>query len=387
MSSERARDGRGASARLGSIRASAASERASASASATRGKSASAGGGGDRRATTTTRGARGSSRERRERGEGATRANRAGAGERTRAGERTGEGEGEGEGEGAASGTPRRAGRAARGAKETTSASGGKRGKAAIGGASTRKAASAVAVKEEAGDAATADDDGEEDGLPGKAPATPSTPARAADAIMTDAPVGVQTTPARQARMSKAKQAQLALEEASRRIQPERATTEEMYDAEEDWTDKSQYYPTVLTRSSREVDVGAVGDTVRESTEDKYVVLQLPSDLPLRKRIASEEMDVDGVVTLRDDDPDDEDSGMVRGVSELSNGQLGELKIHADGSAKLYIGNAVFDVMRGTPYQHSEQLARLDGDRQQCVIMGPTIARMTCVPDVTQLLL
>ena len=296
-------------------------------------------------------------------------------------------GEGEGEGEGAASGTPRRAGRAARGAKETTSASGGKRGKAAIGGASTRKAASAVAVKEEVGDAATADDDGEEDGLPGKAPSTPSTPARAADAIMTDAPVGVQTTPARQARMSKAKQAQLALEEASRRIQPERATTEEMYDAEEDWTDKSQYYPTVLTRSSREVDVGAVGDTVRESTEDKYVVLQLPSDLPLRKRIASEEMDVDGVVTLRDDDPDDEDSGMVRGVSELSNGQLGELKIHADGSAKLYIGNAVFDVMRGTPYQHSEQLARLDGDRQQCVIMGPTIARMTCVPDVTQLLL
>lgn len=385
MSSERARDGRGASARPGSIRASATSERASASAQAARGKSASASGGGERRATAATRGARGSSRERRSRDDRGAKAR--GADADADAGERASASASASEGEGAASGTPRRAGRAARGTKETTSASAGKRGRAAIGGASTGKSASAVAVKEEVGDGTTADDDGEEDGLPGKAPATPSTPARAGDAIVIDAPVGVQTTPARQARMSKAKQAQLALEEASRRIQPERATTEEMYDAEEDWTDKSQYYPTVLTRSSREVDVGTVGDTVRESTDDKYVVLQLPSDLPLRRRVESEEMDVDGVVTLGDDDPADEDSGMVRSVSELSNGQLGELKIHADGSAKLYIGNAVFDVMRGTPYQHSEQLARLDGDRQQCVIMGPTIARMTCVPDVTQLLL
>ena len=54
---------------------------------------------------------------------------------------------------------------------------------------------------------------------------------------------GVHTTPARQARMSKSKQAQLALEEASRRIQHDRVTEEEMYDAEEDWADKSRYYP------------------------------------------------------------------------------------------------------------------------------------------------
>jgi len=200
---------------------------------------------------------------------------------------------------------------------------------------------------------------------------------------------GVHTTPARQARMSKSKQAQMALEEASRRIQHDRVTEEEMYDAEEDWADKSQYYPTVLTERSRDVEVSSVGDVVRSTDDgDRFVVLQLPSDLPLIKRPEGEEMDVDGVVEVKDDnDSDDEQNELVRGVADLANGQLGELKIHADGSAKLYIGNAAFDVMHGVPYQHSEQFARLDESKRQCVIIGSTIARLTCVPDVTQLLL
>lgn len=213
----------------------------------------------------------------------------------------------------------------------------------------------------------------------------PGTPVRAAPGTAT----GVQTTPARQARMSKVKQAQLALEEASRRIQRDRMTEDEIYDAEDDWVDRTQYYPTVLTRSSREIETAAVGEVLHAATDDQFVVLQLPAYLPLRKHGESSNMEVDGVVTVADDDESvhSDDSGAVRSLDDLSEGQLGELKVLADGSAKLYIGDAVFDVMTGTPYQHAEQLARLDADNGQFIVMGNTSARLTCVPDVTHLLL
>lgn len=199
-----------------------------------------------------------------------------------------------------------------------------------------------------------------------------------------DTAMDVGTAPTRQVRMSRQKQAALAMENAARQVQPQRATTENMYDAEQDWTDKDQYYPTVLTTSSREVETSSVGDAIRDTNGEDYVVFQLPSDLPLRNKSASDQMEVDGVIDLGDDlKPQD----CVRKVSELSDGQLGELKIHADGSVKLCIGNAIFDVTQGTPYQHAEQLARLDEDLEQCVILGKSTTRVTCIPDVTHLLL
>ena len=199
-----------------------------------------------------------------------------------------------------------------------------------------------------------------------------------------DTAMDVGTAPTRQVRMSRQKQAALAMENAARQVQPQRATTEKMYDAEQDWTDKDQYYPTVLTTSSREVETSSVGDAIRDTNGEDYVVFQLPSDLPLRNKSASDQMEVDGVIDLGDDlKPQD----CVRKVSELSDGQLGELKIHADGSVKLCIGNAIFDVTQGTPYQHAEQLARLDEDLEQCVILGKSTTRVTCIPDVTHLLL
>ena len=200
-----------------------------------------------------------------------------------------------------------------------------------------------------------------------------------------DAPARARA--ARPTRVSKAKQAQLALEERSRMIQPERATTDEMYDAEEDWTDKTQYYPTVLNAASREKAPAAVAETVRGATGDRFMVLQLPSDLPLRKRDDDDVMEVDGVVEIGDEEDKIGAARMVRRTSELADGRLGELKIHADGSAKLYIGNAIFDVLQGTPYQHAEQVAQLDKANGNCVILGDSGARMVCVPDVTQLLL
>jgi len=193
--------------------------------------------------------------------------------------------------------------------------------------------------------------------------------------------------PARATRVSKAKLALLALEERSKLIQPERATTDEMFDAEDDWTDKSQYYPTVLTSASRQVAPPSVAEIVRSATGDRFMVLQLPSDLPLRKKCDGEDMEVDGVVEIGDYDDKTAAARIVRNTSELADGQLGELKIHADGSAKLYIGNAIFDVSPGTPYQHAEQIAQLDKSSGKCVIMGATGVRMVCVPDVTHLLL
>lgn len=282
-------------------------------------------------------------------------------------------------------------------------ASGGRRGKRAeegdgsrvtIGGGGrvpggsptrARARAAAAAVKEEPrADAMETDVSGRE--AENRETITmPGTPVRAAPGTAT----GVQTTPARQARMSKVKQAQLALEEASRRIQRDRMTEDEIYDAEDDWVDRTQYYPTVLTRSSREIETAAVGEVLHAATDDQFVVLQLPAYLPLRKHGESSNMEVDGVVTVADDDESvhSDDSGAVRSLDDLSEGQLGELKVLADGSAKLYIGDAVFDVMTGTPYQHAEQLARLDADNGQFIVMGNTSARLTCVPDVTHLLL
>jgi hypothetical protein len=143
----------------------------------------------------------------------------------------------------------------------------------------------------------------------------------------------------------------------------------------------------VLTTASREIAPASVAETVRGATGDRFMVLQLPSDLPLRKRDDDEDMEVDGVVEIGDDEDKIGAARMVRSTSELADGQLGELKIHADGSAKLYIGNAIFDVLQGTPYQHAEQVAQLDKVNGNCVIMGDSSARMICVPDVTQLLL
>ena len=358
---------RSSASRLGSIRGASGGK----SRNTARGtRAAAADGSSDARATPV--------RARRTSGQGASRGSTADDG--TATGERDGGGDGDG---GAA---PRRATRASTTpgkGKAARRGAGSSGGDVAMGDAVDerktprtptrgRGARGAVKVKEERPD--------ERGGDAGETPGTP------VGATLGD---GVHTTPARQARMSKSKQAQLALEEASRRIQHDRVTEEEMYDAEEDWADKSQYYPTVLTERSRDVEGSSVGDVVRSTDEgNRFVVLQLPSDLPLIKRPEGEEMDVDGVVEVKDDDElGDEQNELVRGVADLANGQLGELKIHADGSAKLYIGNAAFDVMHGIPYQHSEHLARLDESKRQCVIMGSTVARLTCVPDVTQLLL
>ena len=61
----------------------------------------------------------------------------------------------------------------------------------------------------------------------------------------------------------------------------------------------------------------------------------------------------------------------------------------ADGSARLVIGDASFDVVEGTPFAHVEQLACVDageGPDAKCAFLGRVPGRLVCIPDVAAML-
>ena len=66
------------------------------------------------------------------------------------------------------------------------------------------------------------------------------------------------------------------------------------------------------------------------------------------------------------------------GFVQLNDGKLGELCVYKDGSVKLHVGQTVFDVMHGTKFQHSEQLACFDADAKKCTFLGSVPGRLVC---------
>jgi hypothetical protein len=65
------------------------------------------------------------------------------------------------------------------------------------------------------------------------------------------------------------------------------------------------------------------------------------------------------------------------------------LEVRADGSVRLVIGDASFDVVEGTPFTHVEQLACVDaggGPDAKCAFLGRVPSRLVCIPDVASLL-
>ena len=73
----------------------------------------------------------------------------------------------------------------------------------------------------------------------------------------------------------------------------------------------------------------------------------------------------------------------------MEEGRLGDLEVLADGSARLVIGDASFDVVEGTPFAHVEQLACVDaggGPDAKCAFLGRVPGRLVCIPDVAELL-
>ena len=185
-----------------------------------------------------------------------------------------------------------------------------------------------------------------------------------------------------------------------------------------DWTDKTQYYPTVLAPEPSVRARRRRGASRRarhaEAAADEYLVVQLPSRLPLASNRGRG--GEDALVTENRDPPegptDDPKRGgrapnrksirrrALRGADPISTfpstartrvggGRLGDLEVLADGSARLVIGDASFDVVEGTPFAHVEQLACVDaggGPDAKCAFLGRVPGRLVCIPDVAELL-
>jgi hypothetical protein len=192
-----------------------------------------------------------------------------------------------------------------------------------------------------------------------------------------------------------------------------------------DWTDKTQYYPTVLAPEPRErsraaAEEASVAARLRhaEAAADEYLVVQLPSRLPLASNRGRGGEDV-ALVTESDAGPtggthrrsdrsdtqtqtqtrvdqtpatrdgSDFDFSVAATLRDLEEGRLGDLEVLADGSARLVIGDASFDVVEGTPFAHVEQLACVDaggGPDAKCAFLGRVPGRLVCIPDVAELL-
>jgi hypothetical protein len=151
-----------------------------------------------------------------------------------------------------------------------------------------------------------------------------------------------------------------------------------------EWTDDSQYYPTVLSAVDEDATAAITASNVREALADteqgRYLVIQLPTKLSLSKSGDRVKPDTDEYVQQSD-------GGEATGLSSLDEGQLGELCVHKDGLVKLHLGEAVFDVLPGTGFTHDEQLVCVDSTSGgKCAFLGQVPARLVCIPDVAELL-
>ena len=171
-----------------------------------------------------------------------------------------------------------------------------------------------------------------------------------------------------------------------------------------DWTDKTQYYPTVLApepdpeRSGSFANEATVAARLgrAEAAADEYLVVQLPSRLPLASNRSRGGEDSGGgsfearaKTRVGLGDGSGFDFSVAATLGELEEGRLGELEVRADGSARLVIGDASFDVVEGTPFAHVEQLACVDageGPDAKCAFLGRVPGRLVCIPDVAAML-
>ena len=172
-----------------------------------------------------------------------------------------------------------------------------------------------------------------------------------------------------------------------------------------DWTDKTQYYPTVLAPEPSEPAEATVAARLSrlEAADDEYLVVQLPSRLPLASNRSRGGEDLlaaglgqagggrrsEAANKFNTRGSDDFDFSVAAAPRDLEEGRLGDLEVRADGSVRLVIGDASFDVVEGTPFTHVEQLACVDaggGPDAKCAFLGRVPSRLVCIPDVASLL-
>ena len=147
-------------------------------------------------------------------------------------------------------------------------------------------------------------------------------------------------------------------------------------------------------------------EDMRASKGKKLVALQLPPDLPLANkrngsnknstarrnnntnRRGSKRMDAErvGVGNATNNSDRSKKRKKLLEAADLRAGQLGEIEVYADGTAKLVIGECRFDLENGVSYRHHEQFVVIDEKKKKCAFIGDIVGRVVATPDVDQLI-
>jgi hypothetical protein len=210
---------------------------------------------------------------------------------------------------------------------------------------------------------------------------------------------------------------------------------DEKYEA--DWTDKKQYFPIDLavfdaqkkaeamsindaakierdTANGNEEEkkglsrkngesIAQTLDDLRSSKGEKLVAWQLPPDLPLanerngRNRNSATAAGRNnnrrggkrtsaGAGNATNSSNKNKKQKKLLGVPDLRAGQLGEIEVYADGTAKFVIGECRFDLKDGTAYRHHEQFNIIDEKKKKCAFVGDIVGLVVATPDVDQLI-
>ena len=210
---------------------------------------------------------------------------------------------------------------------------------------------------------------------------------------------------------------------------------DEKYEA--DWTDKKQYFPIDLAVFDAQKKAEAMSindaakierdnangneeekkglsrkngesiaqtlDDLRSSKGEKLVAWQLPPDLPLanerngRNRNSATAAGRNnnrrggkrtsaGAGNATNSSNKNKKQKKLLGVPDLRAGQLGEIEVYADGTAKFVIGECRFDLKDGTAYRHHEQFNIIDEKKKKCAFVGDIVGLVVATPDVDQLI-
>ncbi len=143
-------------------------------------------------------------------------------------------------------------------------------------------------------------------------------------------------------------------------------------------------------------------ENLRASKGEKLVAWQLPPDLPLandsnRNNAAvagrnnntnrrGAERTTSGAGNAANRSNKSKKHKKLLEVADLRAGQLGEIEVYADGTAKLVIGECRFDLDNGAEYRHHEQFVIIDEKKKKCAFVGDIVGRVVATPDVDQLI-
>lgn len=73
-------------------------------------------------------------------------------------------------------------------------------------------------------------------------------------------------------------------------------------------------------------------------------------------------------------------------LNDMQPGQIGKLQLMSDGTTKLVIGEVVFDVTNGVPFQQYQELVSVDAEAETFCKLGALGHRMVVAPDVAAML-